>query len=154
MSTLARTQERELRSWLYGRLAPPDHTTVSGAIDALVDQIERQHAIAVEAVSVGDAPIDDAARALLAAAREALVNAARHSGAAGASLFVEIEPDRMSAYIRDQGAGFDRASIGGDRRGIADSIEGRIRSVGGSAEVHSTLGAGTEVRLTIPRSAP
>jgi signal transduction histidine kinase/phage shock protein PspC (stress-responsive transcriptional regulator) len=154
MSNLARTQERELRSWLYGRSTPTDHTTVSGAIDALVDQIEREHAIAVEAVSVGDAPLDDEARVLLAAAREALVNAARHSGASAASLFVEIEPEWMSAYVRDHGAGFDRASVGRDRRGIADSIEGRIRSVGGNAEVLSTLGAGTEVRLTIPRPTP
>jgi signal transduction histidine kinase len=152
MSTLARTQERELRSWLYGRANVTDHASVSGALDALVDQIEREHAIAVEAVSVGDAPIDDEARALLAAAREALVNAARHSGATSASLFVEIEPDRMTAYVRDQGAGFDRASVGADRRGIADSIEGRIESVGGSAEVTSTPGAGTEVRLSVPRS--
>jgi signal transduction histidine kinase/phage shock protein PspC (stress-responsive transcriptional regulator) len=152
MSNLARTQERELRSWLYGRTTPNDHPSVSGAIDSLVDQIEREHAIAVEAVSVGDASIDDEARALLAAAREALVNAAQHSGATVASLFVEIEPQRMSVYVRDQGAGFDRASVGADRRGIADSIEGRIRSVGGSAEVVSTPGSGTEVRITVPRS--
>ena len=152
MSILARTQERELRSWLYGRTSPADHTSVSGAIDGLVDQIEREHAITVEAVSVGDAQIDDEARALLAAAREALVNAARHSGASTASLFVEIEPDRMTAYVRDQGGGFDRASVGADRRGIADSIEGRIENVGGRAEVTSTPGAGTEVRLSVPRS--
>jgi len=152
MSTLARTQERELRSWLYGRTRSTDHRSVSGAIDGLVDQIEREHAITVEAVSVGDAQIDGEARALLAAAREALVNAARHSGASTASLFVEIEPDRMTAYVRDQGGGFDRASVGADRRGIADSIEGRIESVGGRAEVTSTPGAGTEVRLNVPRS--
>ena len=121
-------------------------------IDGLVDQIEREHAITIEAVSVGDARIDDEARALLAAAREALVNAARHSGASTASLFVEIEPDRMTAYVRDLGGGFDRASVGADRRGIADSIEGRIESVGGRAEVTSTPGAGTEVRLSVPRS--
>ena len=152
MSTLARTQERELRSWLYGRTNPTDHTSMSGAIDGLVDQIEREHTITVEAVSVGDAQIDDQARALLAAAREALVNAARHSGASTASLFVEIEPDRVTAYVRDQGGGFDRASVGTDRRGIADSIEGRIEGVGGRAEVTSTPGAGTEVRLSVPRS--
>ena len=152
MSTLARTQERELRSWLYGRTRSTDHRSVSGAIDGLVDQIEREHAITVEAVSVGDAQIDGEARALLAAAREALVNAARHSGASTASLFVEIEPDRMTAYVRDQGGGFDRASVGADRRGIADSIEGRIESVGGRAVVTSTPGAGTEVRLNVPRS--
>ena len=112
MSILARTQERELRSWLYGRTRPADHTSVSGAINGLVEQIEREHAITVEAVSVGDAQIDDEARALLAAAREALVNAARHSGASTASLFLEIEPERMTAYVRDRGGGFDRASVG------------------------------------------
>ena len=80
------------------------------------------------------------------------MNAARHSGVATASLFVEVEQDRITAYVRDQGAGFDRASVGADRRGIADSIEGRIRGVGGSAEVVSTLGAGTEVRLGVPRT--
>jgi signal transduction histidine kinase len=153
MFTLARTQERELRSWLYGRSAPADHAMVSGAIDVLVDQVEREHAIVVDAVSVGDVPLDDTSRALLAAAREALVNAARHSGASTASLFIEIESDRMTAFVRDQGGGFDRAAVGADRRGIADSIEGRIRAVGGTADVQSDLGTGTEVRLSVPRVA-
>ena len=109
---------------------PPIARVCPARSNGLVEQIEREHAITVEAVSVGDAQIDDEARALLAAAREALVNAARHSGASTASLFLEIEPERVTAYVRDRGGGFDRASVGADRRGIADSIEGRIESVG------------------------
>ncbi|MGH2540846.1 MAG: ATP-binding protein, partial [Actinomycetota bacterium] len=129
MSTLARTQERELRAWLYGRAPSDDLTSAAAALEAVVDEVERAHGVPVEAVIVGDAPIDERVAALIAAAREALVNAARHSGARSVSLFVEVEPERITAFIRDQGAGFDRTAVPADRRGLADSIEGRMERV-------------------------
>jgi signal transduction histidine kinase/phage shock protein PspC (stress-responsive transcriptional regulator) len=150
-SSLARTQERELRGWLYGRAPLSGPATVASGIEDLVDQVERAHGVPVESVTVGDAPLDEAATALLGAAREALVNAARHSGAGAISMFVEVEDGSIEAFVRDQGAGFDRAAVAPDRRGIADSIEGRVERVGGQVAIASSTGRGTEVRLRVPR---
>jgi len=102
-------------------------------------------------VVVGDARLDEGLRALVDAVREAMVNAAKHSGAPGVSVYVEVEAEEVSAYVRDQGAGFDPGAVPGDRRGIVDSIEGRMRRNGGVAVVVSRPGLGTEVRLRIPR---
>jgi signal transduction histidine kinase/phage shock protein PspC (stress-responsive transcriptional regulator) len=153
MTSLARSQERELRGWLYGRAPTGGPTTIASAIETIVDQVEREHGVVVESVTVGDATVDDAGSALVAAAREGLVNAARHSGVRSVSLFVEVEPDSITAFIRDQGAGFDRASVASDRRGIADSIEGRIGRAGGEVAIATAIGGGTEVRLRVPRAS-
>lgn len=154
MASIARTQERELRGWLYGRAPSAGPRTLAPAVDAMVDQVEREHGIPVEAVTVGDAPMDEATTALVAAAREALVNAARHSGARSVSLYVEADGEAISAFVRDQGSGFDRGGVAPDRRGIADSIEGRIGRTGGEVAIVTAPGAGTEVRLHVPRQAP
>lgn len=154
MASLARTQERELRGWLYGRVPTAGPSTLASAIESVVDQAEREYGVPVESVIVGDAPVDRAAAALVAAAREALVNAVRHSGARSVSLFVEVELETITAFIRDQGIGFQRAGVALDRRGIADSIEGRIERSGGEVSISSAEGRGTEVRLVVPRSAP
>ena len=153
MSSLARTQERELRGWLYGRAPTAGPSTLASAIESVVDQAEREYGVPVESVTVGDAHVDGAAAALVAAAREAVVNAARHSGAHSVSLFVEVEPEKITAFIRDQGIGFQRAAVALDRRGIADSIEGRIGRSGGEVSISSAEGRGTEVRLMVPRTA-
>jgi signal transduction histidine kinase/phage shock protein PspC (stress-responsive transcriptional regulator) len=154
MATLARTQERELRAWLYGRAPNVAGVRLRDAIDSMAGRLERQHQVSVEAVVVGDAELDERLRALVGAAAEAVANAARHSGATTISLYVEVEPDAVTAFVRDQGAGFDPAVVPPDRRGIADSIVGRMERHGGSAQVHSRPGAGTEVVLRLPRVAP
>jgi signal transduction histidine kinase/phage shock protein PspC (stress-responsive transcriptional regulator) len=151
MAGLARVQERELRSWLYGRAPTAAHGSLGPAVEAIVDDVEREFGVPIEAVTVGDAPMDEATMALVAAAREALVNAARHGDASSVSLFVEADGEAVSAFVRDQGRGFDRNAVAPDRRGIADSIEGRIALVGGRAVVRSVEGEGTEVRLRVPR---
>ena len=151
MASLARTQERELRGWLYGRAPLAGPSSLATAIASVVDQVEREHGVPVESVTVGDAPVDESAAALVGATREALVNAARHSGTRSMSLFVEVESDSITAFVRDQGTGFDRAIVAPDRRGIADSIEGRISRSGGEVTIESAAGRGTEVRLRIPR---
>ena len=153
MSSLARTQERELRGWLYGRAPTAGPSRLASAIESVVDQAEREYGVPVESVTVGDAQVDGAAAALVAAAREAVVNAARHSGARSVSLFVEVEPETITAFIRDQGVGFQRAAVALDRRGIADSIEGRIGRSGGEVSISSAEGSGTEIRLMVPRTA-
>jgi signal transduction histidine kinase len=110
--------------------------------------------VSVEAVVVGDAELDDRLRGLVNACAEAVANAARHSGSTAISVYVEVEEDVVSAFVRDQGSGFDPDVVPADRRGIADSIVGRMERRGGSAYVHSRPGAGTEVVLQLPRRAP
>ncbi len=150
MAALARRQERELRAWLYGQTDLAAADTLRAAADLMVEEVEVAHDIAIEVVVVGDVPVDDDLRALLGAAREALVNAAKHAGTTTASLYVEVEPDEVTAFVRDRGIGFDRAHIDGDRRGLSGSIEDRMRRHGGNAEILSAPGAGTEVVLTLP----
>ena len=152
MVALARGQERELRTWLYGKTKPGGEGSLSAALDAVAVEVERAHRTRIEIVMVGDCPLDDGVRALVHACREAFVNAARHSGARGVSAYVEVEDDQVTAYVRDQGVGFSRAAVPTDRHGIAESIEGRMERNGGVAVIDSAIGHGTEVRLRTPRS--
>ncbi len=154
MASLARTQERELRAWLYGRAPDLAGVQLRDAIDSMAGRIERQHQVSVEAVVVGDAELDDRLRGLVNACAEAVANAARHSGSTAISVYVEVEEDVVSAFVRDQGSGFDPDLVPADRRGIADSIIGRMERRGGSAHVHSRPGGGTEVVIQLPRRAP
>lgn len=162
---LARRQERELRTWLYGpagyasphgESAPPEGTFAVTLAEAAGD-VEDTYAVAVAPVVVGDTVMDQHLAALLAAAREAMVNAASHSGAPEVSVYAEIENGTASVFVRDRGCGFDVSAIGPDRRGLAESIRGRMERHGGRAVVRSTPGEGTEVELQMPiavRSAP
>jgi signal transduction histidine kinase len=151
MAMLARTQERELRAWLYGRAPSVPGVRLRDALDAMASRIERGQAVKIETVAVGDAALDESLRALVAAISEASLNAATHSGAAEVSVYVEVEADAVTAFVRDHGSGFDPAAVPADRRGIADSIVARMQRHGGTAEVVSGKD-GTEVRLRIPRA--
>jgi len=154
MVTLARGQERELRAWLYGRSGPAAHDLLSTAIEEMAGRVERLHHVPVEAVVVGDCPLDDRVQSLVQATGEAAMNAARHAGVDTISVYVEVEPEQVSAFVRDQGKGFDPGAVPQDRRGIADSIVGRMERVGGTAAVESRVGEGAEVKLRLPRRAP
>jgi len=155
--SLARAQERELRSWLFDGRAPGSldglATTLADGVRLIQQEVEAQHGIVVEAISVGDCALDDDLTALLAAAREATVNAAKWSGAGTVSLFTEVEPAAVSVFVRDRGRGFDPAAVPEDRKGLAESVRARMERRGGSAAVRSTPGEGTEVVLTMPRTA-
>lgn len=156
VAKLARTQERELRSWLFEGQAPGsfgsgDVSTLAAAVHQIEREVEAAHGIAVDAVTVGDAPLDDELKALLAAGKEATVNAAKWSGAPSVSIFVEAEPRKVSMFVRDRGTGFDSEAVAGDRRGISESIRGRMQRHGGTAVIRSVPGEGTEVELTVPR---
>jgi len=151
MVALARSQERELRAWLGGGSALSDQT-LSGAIEAASSAVELQFKVPIEVVAVGDAPLDDRGQAVVDACREATVNAAKHSGAAQISVYVEVESEAINAYVRDQGVGFDLDGIASDRRGISESIQGRMERAGGTASIVSEPGAGTEVHLMMPRA--
>jgi signal transduction histidine kinase len=154
---LARAQERELRSWLFDGLPPGaadgQGLTLAGGVRLIQQEVEAQHGITVEAVTVGDCELDDDLNALLAAAREATVNAAKWSGAPTVALFAEVEPAEVVLFVRDRGRGFDPESVPGDRKGLAESIRARVARHGGSATVRSAPGEGTEVSLTMPRDA-
>jgi signal transduction histidine kinase len=153
---LARMQERELRSWLFeGRdpnQADEDTTFVSG-IRQIQQDVESRYGVPVEAVMVGDCELDENLNALLAAAREATVNAAKWSGAGVISLFAEVEPAEVSIVVRDRGQGFDPEAVPEDRKGLAESVHGRMTRRGGTAVVSSAPGEGTKVSLKMPRSA-
>lgn len=153
---LARRQERELRAWLYDERAPvegrPDH--LLPALEAVVTEVEDRHEVEVDLVVVGDAELDRRLEGLVAAVREAANNAARHSGADEVSVYVEVEPERVTAYVRDRGRGFDPDAVEAGRLGVRESIVGRMARHGGKAEVHSTIGEGTEVALEVGRPAP
>jgi signal transduction histidine kinase len=152
VSRLARGQERELRAWLYEPAVVREGGTWAGLVAGLVTEVEADHALIVDPVVVGDAPVDDALAALGAATREALVNAAKHSGADAADLYTEVTPARVSVFVRDRGSGFDPAAVPDDRRGLRDSVSGRLARLGGTAEVRSAPGEGTEVELVLPRT--
>ena len=155
---LARKQERELRTWLQsGRPGPSTETapdTVGGAIAELAGELEYLHGVAVEVVQVRDCANDPALEPLLLATREAIVNAQRHSGANEVNVYCEVDGDAVRVFVRDRGAGFDPDAVADDRRGIAESIRGRMARHGGSVELRSAPGEGTEVELTMPRSKP
>src|SRR3954451_2234950 len=156
LQALARRQERELRTWLYGdRVAQSNghYGTLAAAVDAMVAEVEELHGVEVEVVTVGECPVDARVDALLQAAREATVNAAKHAGVDSVSLYVEAEPDRVTAFVRDRGRGFDTgATVADDRRGIALSIRERMQCNGGAATITSTPGEGTEVQLEVKRT--
>ncbi len=152
---LARAQERELRSWLFDGRPPgsiDEAMTLAGGVRLIQQEVEAQHGIAVEVVLVGDCPLDGDLSALLAAAREATVNAAKWSGASVVSIFAEVEPAEVSVYVRDRGQGFDQAAVPADRKGVAESIRARVARHGGKAAIRSTPGEGTEVSLTMPHT--
>jgi len=151
MSTLARAQERELRTWLYGRRDGHDPALLGAAMEDQAARIERLHDVPIEVVTVGDCPMDDRLQPLVQAAGEAMANASKHARVSRVSVYVEVEPDAVTAFVRDQGRGFDLESVPPDRRGIADSIRGRMERAGGEAVVDTTVGEGTEVRLRLPR---
>jgi signal transduction histidine kinase/phage shock protein PspC (stress-responsive transcriptional regulator) len=150
---LARLQERELRGWLLGGDAPAaaPASSLGAALEEVAAAVETEHGVPVEVVRVRDRGLEGA-EPLLAAAREAIVNAARHSGASGVSVYLEVEPDRATVFVRDRGKGFDPAAVPTDRGGISHAIVGRMARAGGNATVRSTVADGTEVELVLPLS--
>ncbi len=98
------------------------------------------------------------ARELLAAVAECLSNVRRHVGEdAPAWVLLDADDDEVRVSIRDEGPGIPEGRLGAaeeaGRLGLAQSVIGRIRDLGGSAEVTSAPGQGTEVELTVPRAS-
>jgi signal transduction histidine kinase len=153
---LARMQERELRSWLFEGRDPDEageELTVAAGVRKIQEDVESRYGVPVEAVTVGDCDLDDNLTALLAAAGEATVNAAKWSGAGVISLFAEVEAGEVSIVVRDRGKGFDPEAVPEDRKGLAESVHGRMTRRGGTAVVTTAPGEGTKVTLKMPRSS-
>jgi signal transduction histidine kinase len=149
VTALARRQERELRSWLTRRVdAGP--LRLARALEVAASEVERDHGVVVDVVAVGDADLDARGEALVAAAREAMVNAAKFGAGSPVDVFAEASDGELQVYVRDRGPGFDANALPADRRGVRESIVGRMGRHGGRAEIHSAPGAGTEVELTMP----
>ena len=148
VSTLARRQERELREWLSGNSDSDRQASLAGTLEAVAAEVEEDHGVPIEAVTVGDLPLDERGMATVGAAREAMVNAVRYAGDAGpVRMFAEITPKTVQVFVRDRGPGFDLDRVPADRRGVRDSILGRMERNGGRAEVRSESGEGTEIEL-------
>lgn len=155
VTQLARTQERELRAWLLdgsppGPLGRQGATELSTAIEQIAKEAEALHGTMVENVTVGDCALTDRLDALVSATREATLNAARWSKAPVVSIFAEVEQGQISVFVRDRGVGFDPRSIPRDRRGVSESIVGRMERHGGSARIRSAPAGGTEIQLVLP----
>ena len=165
--TMARRQERELRNWLYQGARPADpssggpHTatgtasadagSLAAAVTRVAEEVEVDHGVTIDVVAVGDAPLDDRREAVVAAAREAMVNAAKWSGAASVSVYVEVTEGDVKVFVRDWGSGFDPAAVADDRHGLRESITGRMVRHGGQADVRTSPDEGTEIQLRMPR---
>lgn len=147
---LARTEERALRRWLYAPTGDPSRTMVA-ALESEIADVEGLFACTVELVHVGDVARDDRVDALVAAAREAVVNAAKHAGGA-VSVYVECGDDAVEVFVRDRGPGFDPDAVPDDRLGLRESVMARMARVGGSARVRSAPGEGAEITLVLPMS--
>jgi signal transduction histidine kinase len=152
VAALARRQERELRGWLAGddESREPGERLVA-ALQAAAAAVEAAVGGSVEIVAVGDCPLDERGEAVLAAAREAMLNAAKFAGQAPVSVYAELSEERIQVFVRDRGAGFDPAAVPPARRGVRESILGRMRRAGGRAAVRSLPGGGTEVEIAFER---
>jgi signal transduction histidine kinase/phage shock protein PspC (stress-responsive transcriptional regulator) len=149
---LARAQERDLRAWLYEDPAAPT-SSLRAALEEAAAEVETLHGVPVEVVLVGDAPLDEGLVAVVRASREAMLNAARHSGAPAVDVFAEVEGRQVDVFVRDRGSGFDPDAVPADRLGLKGSVVGRMSRHGGRASVRSAPGEGTEVHMSMELGA-
>lgn len=150
VARLARAQERDLRAWLFAG-DTTDASSVAGALRGVAAEVEDAHGVGVDVVAVGDCPMSEPLRPVVAATREALTNAAKHAGTGRVDVYAEVGPDAVDVFVRDRGAGFDLAAVPADRLGVRGSIVDRMARHGGRAEIRTAPGEGTEVRLHLPR---
>ena len=153
MATLARSQERELRAWLYGSRNSEHGRMLSDALEEMADRVEQASDVPVEVVVVSDLAMGPKLEAVVAASGEAMTNAARHSGAGKVSVYAEVDGAVLEVFVTDQGVGFDSTALPADRHGLRESVIGRMQRHGGAAAVVSEPGEGTEVHLTMPLEA-
>jgi signal transduction histidine kinase len=152
VAALARRQERELRGWLTdGDSREGGDRLDAPLLEAVAAEVEAVAGGSIEVVAVGDCPLDVRAGAVVGAAREAMLNALKFAGAAPVSVYAELSEERIQLFVRDRGAGFDLAAVSSSRRGVRESIVGRMQRVGGIAIVRSLPSGGTEVEIVLDR---
>ena len=150
VAQLARRQERELRDWLFSAERKPAGASLATALENAAVEVEEAHRVPIDVIAVGDAGVGERGEALVAAAREAMVNAAKFAPDAGeVAVYAELSNGRAQVFVRDRGSGFDPASVPADRKGVRESIVGRMERSGGTARIRSTPETGTEVELEI-----
>jgi len=150
VAALARRQERELRDWLAGDGRRTAEPSFAAALRSAAEQVEDDHRVAIDVVVVGDRELDAHTDAVLGAAREAMLNAAKHAAAPGPiRVYAEADEDTIETFVRDHGPGFDPAQVGDDRHGVRDSIVARMNRAGGRATIRAAPEGGTEVGLAI-----
>lgn len=146
---LARGQERELRGWLF---EPEEKTkqTVFTAVERAAGEVEDLFGMRIVPVTVGeDVSLTESSQAAVLAAREAMVNAAKHAEVSTVDVYAEILAGELSIFVRDRGVGFDPEQTADDRHGIKDSIVARMERAGGSSSIKSASGEGTEVCVSL-----
>lgn len=144
---LTRVQERDLRRTINEYQSPFEDSFRARLLDARAD-VEDRFRVEIEQVVKDDAEMDERLQAVVGAAAEAMTNAARHSGVKSIDLFAEIRAGHLEVNVRDRGSGFDPASVAGT--GINGSIRERVEAVGGTADIRTAPGRGTEVRILLP----
>jgi signal transduction histidine kinase len=150
VARLARAQERELRDWLYSGERRDDSDLVTDLRDTAA-ALELDYPVRFDVVAVGETE-ERSSGEVAAAAREAMLNAARHAGGE-VSVYVEGTARSVDVFVRDRGPGFRVDDVPGDRMGVRESIIGRMRRAGGQASVGSGAGGeGTEVRLHLEQA--
>ena len=150
VAALARRQERELRAWLAERPAAGQSARLAPALEAAAAEVEERYGVPVEVVVVGERELDPSLEALVAAAREAMTNAAKFGAGSPVDVYAESTPERVKVFVRDRGPGFDTAALPGGRHGVRESILGRMERHGGRAKITSEPQQGTEVELELP----
>lgn len=153
VARLARGQERDLREWLFRSAdgaEPAPREAVEVELRAHAAALEAEHAVRFEVVAVGTGKERSAPEPIVAAAREAMLNAARHAGG-DVTVYIEANPRRVSIDVTDRGPGLDTGDLPDGRMGVRESILGRMERAGGTARIApGPGGAGTAVRLALP----
>ena len=144
---LARRQERELRRTIRTLRSTYDDPFVT-AMYAARDDVEDLYPVEIDMVCTFDAELTVRLSGLVDATREAMTNAAKHSGSPTIIVHCAEDHGFVNVLVRDRGRGFDADTE--ERSGIAHSIERRMHGIGGTATIESTADFGTEVELTLP----
>lgn len=145
--SLARTQEHELREYLFGATTVEDD--IGSALRASARRAEQRYGLSVQVICAPDLPPGDdhAIHALGSAVGEALTNAAKHGGADKVTVYAEPgEPTGVFVSVKDDGSGFDTSATT-EGEGLSRSIRGRLTELGGRVEVDGRLGRGAEIRM-------
>lgn len=146
---LARTQQHELREFLFGTVNV--EADIASALRAAARRAEQRDGLRVEVVTAPDLPPGDPGQisAIGGAVGEALTNAVKHGAATKATVYAEPFDDgdeTVFVSIKDNGSGFDDAAIA-EGEGIARSIRGRVAEAGGRVQISGRPRRGTEVQL-------